>query len=90
MNAVDYIYRACMSRSAYDRADEAGGSADLRPDEVALVHERFAEEHKAAAESLSGDLAEAHRGAADKHEQAASEDRRQAQTAREEAGTEHD
>jgi hypothetical protein len=84
------IYRACMSRSAHDRADEADGSAALRPGQVALVHERFAEEHEAAAESLSGDLAEAHRGAADKHEQAASEDRRQAQTAREEADAEHD
>jgi hypothetical protein len=49
------------------------------------VHELFAQEHEAAAESLSDDLAEAHSGAADKHLQAASEDRRQAQAAREEA-----
>ena len=54
------------------------------------MHERFAEEHESAAESLSGDLAEAHRGAADKHKQAACEDRAQAQAAREEADTEHD
>jgi hypothetical protein len=53
------------------------------------VHERFAEEHESAAESLSGDLAEARRGAADKHKQAAREDRVQAQTAREEADPEH-
>jgi hypothetical protein len=83
------IYRACMSRSAHDRADEAHRPAALPPDEVALVHERFAEEHESAAESLSGDLAEADRGAADKHKQAAREDRDQAQTAREEAETEH-
>ena len=91
------IYRACMSRFAHDRADEAHDeaaevqhSAARREDEIALVHERFAEEHEAAAESMSDDLGEAHRGAADKHRQAASEDRRQAQTTREEADTEHD
>ena len=78
-----------MSGSADDRAAEGQPSAAPHPDELARVHERFAEEHEAAAESLSGDFAEAHRGAADKHEQAASEDRRQAQTARDEV-TEHD
>jgi hypothetical protein len=91
------IYRACMSRSAHDRADEADDQTAeayrceaRRQDEVALVHERFAEEHESAAESLSGDLAEAHRGAVDKHKQAAREDRRQAQNAREQADAEHD
>ena len=91
------IYRACMPRFAHDRADEADDqtaeayrSEARRQDEVALVHERFAEEHESAAESLSGDLAEAHRGAVDKHTQAAREDRRQAQNAREQADAEHD
>jgi hypothetical protein len=79
-----------MSRSSHDRGDEADSSAALHPDEVALVHERFAEEHEAAAESLSGDLAEAHRGAVDKHKQAAREDRAQAQNALEEADAERD
>jgi hypothetical protein len=51
------VYPACMSGSADDRAAEGQPSAALHPDEVALVHERFAEEHEAAAESLSGDLA---------------------------------
>jgi hypothetical protein len=84
------IYRACMSPSAPDQDAEAQRAEALRKDELAVVHEVFAEEHESAAESLSGDLAEAHRGAADKHAQAAREDRRQAQTGREEADTEHD
>jgi hypothetical protein len=79
-----------MSPSAPDQDAEAQRAEALRKDELALVHEVFAEEHESAAESLSGDLAEAHRGAGDKHAQAATEDRRQAQTAREEADTEHD
>jgi hypothetical protein len=86
-----------MSRSAPDRGDEAHDqsaealrSEALRQDEVAAIHELFAEEHEAAAESLSGDFAEAHRGAADKHVEAAREDRRQAQAAREDADAEHD
>jgi hypothetical protein len=86
-----------MSRSAHDQAEQADDrnpealrSVAQRQDELALVHEVFAEEHMAAAESLSGDLAEAHRGAVDKHKQAADEDRRQAQNAREEAEAEHD
>lgn len=78
-----------MSPSADDRPVEVQPSVAPAPDEVALVHERLAEEHESAAESLSGDLAEAHRGAADKHMQAASEDRSQARTAGEEADTEH-
>ena len=82
---LDCIYRACMSLSAPDQDAEAQRAEALRKDELALVHEVFAEEHESAAESLSGDLAEAHRGAADKHLEAADEDRSQAQTAREEA-----
>jgi hypothetical protein len=61
---------------AHHRTDEAHRSAPTRNDEVALVHERFAEEHQSAAESLPDDLAEAHRGAADKHRQAASKENR--------------
>ena len=79
-----------MSGSADDRAAEGQPSAALHPDELARVHERFAEEHEAAAESLSDDLAEAHSGAVDKHLQAADEDRRRAQAAREEANANQD
>lgn len=79
-----------MSVSAEDQDAEALRSAALRQDEIALVHEVFAAEHKSAAESLSGDLAEANLGAADKHLKAADEDRRQAQAAREEADADHD
>ena len=84
------LYRAYMSRSAHDWSAEGRRSAALRPDEVAPVHERLAEKHDSAAESMPDDDAEAHRGAADKHRQAAREDRRQAQTAHKEADTEHD
>ena len=63
-----------MSLSAPDQDAEAQRAEALRKDELALVHEVFAQEHESAAESLSGDLAEAHRGAADKHLQAADED----------------
>ena len=79
-----------MSLSAPDQDAEAQRAEALRKDELALVHEVFAEEHESAAESLSGDLAEAHRGATDKHLQAADEDRSQAQTAREAADADHD
>jgi hypothetical protein len=89
-NVMNCIYRARMSRSADDQNAEALRSAALRQDEIALVHEVFAEEHEAAAESLSGDLAEAHLGAAEKHLEAADDGRAQAQAAREEADTEHD
>ena len=78
-----------MSRSAHDRDAEVP-CPEVHPDEVALVHERFAEEHESAAESLPDDLADAHLGAADKHRQAADEDRTQAQTARAEADADHD
>ena len=86
-----------MSGSAHDKAEQADDrtaealpSAAQRQDEIALVHELFAGEHDAAAESLSDDLAEAHSGAADKHLQAADEDRRRAQAAREEANANQD
>ena len=75
---------------ADDQTAEAYRAEALRQDEVAVVHELFAEEHESAAESLSGDLAEAHRGAACKHLEAAHEDRVQAQNARDEADAEHD
>jgi hypothetical protein len=74
---------------ADDQTAEAYRAEAQRQDEVAAVHELFAEEHESAAESLPDDLAEAHRGAADKHRQAAHEDRAQAQNAREEADAEH-
>jgi hypothetical protein len=48
-----------MSRCADDRAAEVSNSETQRQDELALVHEAFAEEHEAAAEELSGDLADA-------------------------------
>jgi hypothetical protein len=96
-NVENCVYRPCMSVSAHDPADQADDqgaqalrSAALRQDEIALVHEVFAEEHEAAGESLSGDLAEAHLGAIDKHLQAADEGRAQAQAAREEADAKHD
>ena len=82
--------RAGMSRGAADRADEILGSDAQRQDQLALVNEAFAEAHESAAESLDGDLAEAHRGAAHKHERAALADRAQAQSAREEVDAEHD
>jgi hypothetical protein len=74
-----------MSRSSVDRAAEVLNSEAERQDELAQVHEAFAQGHQLAAESLDGDLAEAHRGAADKHELAAQADRAQAQSTREAA-----
>jgi len=66
-----------MSRSANDRDAEVP-HPEVGPDELAAVHERFAEEHEAAADSLPDDLAEPHLGAAEKHREAAREDREEA------------
>ena len=78
-----------MSVSAEDQDAEALRSAALRQDELALVHEVFAEKHQSAGMAFRRH-AEANLGAADKHLKAADEDRRQAQAAREEADADHD